>query len=245
MDTPVEATQETSDKKGAIALLVDIWVTPSQGFNYLKQHPSILFPFFLVLLTQIGVSVYFAYSVDAAWMVDQMANNTPNLTPEQRNAMQGMQGFMSGGIAAAISAVSITIMFSLIFAIMAGYYTIVSSFTADGVKFSRWFSLICWCSTPMVFTALASAVTIFLSSNGQIMQNEINPLSLNSLLFKIPFGQPGATFLSSVDVTMVWSSILTIIGYKIFSQKSTLFASVVTLSPTVLIMGTFAFFSFS
>lgn len=245
MNADIESTMPAPSTKNPLSLFLDVWMSPTQGFTQLKDKPRIWYPFFAIILAQIALSVYFAFSVDAAWMVDQMANANPNITPEQRDAMASMQTFMAGGIGATVSAIGIAIMFPLIFSIFAGYYTIISSFTADGIRFGQWLGLICWSSTPMVFVAIASAITILLSENGQILQTQLNPLSLNSLFFKLPAGVTGSTFFSSVDLSMIWTSALTVIGYRTWTQKSLGTACLVALTPPILILTIVAYFSFT
>ena len=227
------------------SLFLNIWTSPVSAFVELKPKPRLWYPLLAIIILQIAVTVYYSMSADFDWVLDQtLSASGREFTPEQREAMERMQGGMGANISAIAGSIGILIVVPLIFSILAGYYTIISSFTADGIKFGQWFGLLCWSSTPMLFAALASLVSIFLNSNGQIMQNQLNPLTLNNLVFHYKFGEPGTTFLSAIDLTMLWSVALNVIGYKTWTGKSTPSAAAIACAPYLVIYGVFAFFSF-
>ena len=228
-----------------INLLFSLWVTPTSAFQQLKPNPRLWYPLIVVILAQIAVTVYYSMSVDFAWMMEQtLASSGRDFSPEQREAMSRMQGGMASTISAVAGSVGIVVMFSAIFSIVAGYFTLVSSFTADNIRFKQWFGFVCWSATPMLFAALASCVTIFLNTNGQIMQVDLNPLSFNSLIFRLPFGQTGSTFLSSLDLTSVWGLALYVIGYQTWTGKSLAQSFLIAAMPFIAITTIVAVFIF-
>jgi hypothetical protein len=243
MNTAVEVSAKPSNP---ISLFLNLWTSPSATYPELKPNTRFWYPLLAIMLLQIGVTVYYSMSVDFAWMMEQtMSAAGRDMSPEQREGMERMQESMGGTMSAVFGSIAILIIFPLMFSLLAGYFTVVSSFTADGIRFGQWFGFVCWSATPILFATLASFVTILLSNNGQIMQSELNPLSLNSLIFKLPFGAPGSTFLSSVDLTMIWSLGLNIIGYRVWTGKSLSFAAVVASAPSIVILSIFGFISFS
>jgi hypothetical protein len=66
---------------------------------------------------------------------------------------------------------------------------------------------------------------------------------LNSLLFHRAVGEPGFTLLSSMNLTQLATLYLAIIGVKIWSSRSWLFAVLFVAVPWVLIYGIWAWFS--
>ncbi len=220
LSTP-DTSKPAATNSNPFNVLISLWVTPTSAYRELKPNTRFWYPFIALILAQVVVTVYYSMSVDIAWMMEQtLASSGRDFSPEQREAMVRMQENMGATVQAVIGSVGVVVMFSLIFSIVAGYFTLVSSFTADNIRFKQWFGFVCWSATPMLFAALASCVTIFLNSNGQILQTELNPLSFNSLLFKLPFGETGSTFLSSLDLTSLWGIALYVIGYQAWTGKS-------------------------
>ena len=101
------------------------------------------------------------------------------------------------------------------------YYTGVSFATNDGVKFRQWFALIAWCSLPVVFGMIASFVNLLVSDARFLPQEQLNPLSFGSLL---ALDSEGATIVERIllplDVTVLWTTVLQILGYQAFTQRS-------------------------
>lgn len=243
MPNDAELSPPSSKSNNLFNLLLTLWVTPTAAYQQLKPAPKFWFPFILILAAQIAVTIYYSMSVDFAWMIEQtIASSGRDFSPEQREAMSNMQGGMGGTISAVAGSVGVLVMFSIIFSVVAGYFTLVSSFTADNIRFKQWFGFACWSTTPMLFVALASFITILLNSNGQILQNDLNPLSLNSLIFKIPFGQPGSTLLSSIDLTTFWGLALFVIGYKTWTGKPYAQSFLIAAMPFIAILAIVAVF---
>jgi hypothetical protein len=67
---------------------------------------------------------------------------------------------------------------------------------------------------------------------------QLNPLSFGSLLALDP---QGATIvqriLMSLDLTVLWSTVLQILGYQHFTQKSIVTATIVVLGPLAVLVG--------
>lgn len=113
----------------------------------------------------------------------------------------------------------------------------ISKFTDNDITYKSWYSLIAWCSVPSIFTALAGWIVI-LSSGALIELEALTPLNLNYLIFRSEGDFSG--FLSAFDLMNIWIVVLTVLGYKSFTACSSLQASVVVLSPYVLILGIWA-----
>jgi hypothetical protein len=159
------------------------------------------------------------------------------MTPEQRE--QAVEGAMQipplayGFIVAIPAAVAILVLYSLI----ALYYTGVSFATNDGVKFGQWLALIAWCSLPSVLGLIASLVNLAVSDARFLPAEQLNPLSFGSLLAIDPQGATTVErILLSLDVTVVWSTVLSILGYQAFTQSSIVRAAIVVLAPVTVVV---------
>lgn len=114
---------------------------------------------------------------------------------------------------------------------------LIAKFSDNDITYKKWFSLSAWCSVPAIFTALAGWLVI-ITAGGLIEMTAINPLNLNFLLFKSEGEFAG--WLSSLNLITIWSAVLLVLGYKIFTSCSTTKASIVVLTPYMLILAIWA-----
>ena len=137
----------------------------------------------------------------------------------------------------AIQGVSGAIVILIIYALVALYYTGVSFATHDGVKFGQWLVLIAWCSLPGVFGLLASFVNLQVTDARFLPAERLNPLSFGSLLGLAPQGATTVErTLMALDVTILWSIVLQILGYQAFTQRSVVTSTIVVLGPLAVIV---------
>lgn len=244
-DSSSNLSEQPSTQAGFVTIALNLVTAPSLAFKQLQQRPQLLIPMLLIISVQVAVIVYYYQVVDLSWMMDQvMARFADNPEVQQRMA-DSPNNMMMGRTAMTISgAVGAAIVYPAIWAAFAVYFVLVSLTSGDGIKFKQWYCLVCWCSLPVILRAIASLVTIMLSSNGQIGQEQLNPLSLNNLFFGLHTGEDGVAFLSAIDLISLWCMTLTVIGYQSWSQKSWGTAAAIVLAPYLIFYGIFAFFSF-
>jgi len=68
-------------------------------------------------------------------------------------------------------------------------------------------------------------------------------LSLNELFFHVPMGHKWHSLLTSLTILNPYIWWLTIVGVKIFSARSTIYATVIVLVPLVVIYSGWALFA--
>jgi hypothetical protein len=220
----------------SIDVLSNIFTAPQAAFAAIKERPNPWVPLLIIVLGTCAVQFAYTQSVDLAWMLDRQFE-AANMTPEQRE--QAVEGAMQipplayGFIVAIPAAVAILVLYSLI----ALYYTGVSFATNDGVKFGQWLALIAWCSLPSVLGLIASLVNLAVSDARFLPAEQLNPLSFGSLLAIDPQGATTVErILLSLDVTVVWSTVLSILGYQAFTQSSIVRAAIVVLAPVTVVV---------
>jgi hypothetical protein len=220
----------------SIDVLSNIFTAPQAAFAAIKERPNPWVPLLIIVLGTCAVQFAYTQSVDLAWMLDRQFE-AANMTPEQRE--QAVEGAMQipplayGFIVAIPAAIAILIVYSLI----ALYYTGVSFATNDGVKFGQWLALIAWCSLPSVLGLIASLVNLAVSDARFLPAEQLNPLSFGSLLAIDPQGATTVErILLSLDVTVVWSTVLSILGYQAFTQSSIVRAAIVVLAPVTIVV---------
>lgn len=220
--------------------LINIITSPNETFQDIQAKPSVWFPFLLLIGSIIFTQVWVMNTIDFDYFVDSMVEQIA----EQRGApeseiRQGMDGVTPGRMAG-FGAVGGAITVSLMLTIYAAYLNLITKLGDDKYSFKTFFSLVCWTSIPSLFNSIAAVLNTVISSSGQLTQQQLNPLSFNSLLFNT--SGPYANLLSSLTPTTIWSAVLLLLGYKFVTNCSMNKAALVTLTPVVLIFGGWTLF---
>lgn len=219
------------------SVLVNIFTAPSVAFAAIKERPNPWLPLLLVIAGYCVVSFVYLQVVDLPWLMDRQLAQAGNLTDEQRAQAVEAALRISPTAYGAIGAVSTSLSIVAVFALVALYFTGVSFATNDGVKFRQWFAMIVWSTMPVVFGLLATFVNVLVNDARFLPQEQLNPLSFGPLL---AIDSEGASIvqriLLSLDITTVWSIVLQVIGYQIFTQRSIVRAAVVVLGPLTAIV---------
>ncbi|GGY80860.1 hypothetical protein GCM10011613_27390 [Cellvibrio zantedeschiae] len=218
---------------------MNIITAPKQAFPAIKEKPSVLFPLGLILAAAISSMVYFYATVDFAWMIEQMVNaQTAGKTDAEREAMHKAMSSMSSTVMGVSSVAGLVIGISIFYSIMAAYLMLVNKLLdSDNLGFKAWFSFICWCSIPAIFTSLASLINVMLASNGQITLESLNPISFNNLFLHIAPNDPLFGPINAWDPMMLWSMGLMIFGFNQWTGKSLAKSAAIVLAPSVIIYG--------
>jgi hypothetical protein len=222
----------------AASKLVNIFTSPGEAFKAIRERPQAWVPLVILVIGVAAVSIRYMTSVDLGWFLEaQMRNSGRELTDAQvQQAVEAatrMPPIVYGIIASVTSSLAIL----LFTAIGALYYTGVSFATGDGVRLKQWFGLVCWCTLPLLLGIVAQLVNLMASDARFMLQDAINPLAFGNLL---GIDRTGATLLQRVllgiDVTTLWSVLLTVLGYQAFTKSSLVKAAVVVLAPLVVIV---------
>ncbi len=221
----------------SFTVLTDILAAPSKAYAEIRERPTVWLPILILLLGYCAVSFVYTSLVDLPWLIDQQLSNASNLTDAQREqavkAAMRIPPIVYGGI----SAVSQAIIIPAFLALTALYYRGISFATGDGIKYKQWFALVAWCTMPVVFGLIAALVHI-LSGDARFMpQEELNPFAFGNLL---GIDRSHAPVIERVvlglDVTALWSLVLSVFGYQAFSKRSLGVSALVVLGPVVLIV---------
>lgn len=222
-----------------LSMLINVFTAPKSAFAALKEKPAILFPLLLVTISSaLSIAYYFA-NVDFAWMLDHMVEaQSANKSPEEIEAMRKGMSAMSPKVMGISSIVGALVGAPIIYAIFALYFFLICKiFNSENFTYKSWFALICWTSTPVLFTTLASFINFALAGNGQVAIEAINPISFNSLLLHLTPGDKLFGPVNSWDPFSVWSLVLMVIAFKQWTGKSLANSISIALAPTVLIYG--------
>jgi hypothetical protein len=227
-----------------LAVATSLATSPSSAFAELRERPRFWFPLLVVTISTAVVIAWYYSVVDIEWLKEQLFGNNPDMqkmAPEQRAAAMGFVGrntLLVSGI------VGTFIGMPAVFLISALYYLIAANVTKVPLGYKHWFTLVCWASLPILLNTVASILFLLLRDNDQIAPGVLQSLSLNELVFHRPPGAKGQTFLDSLSIPAFLSMALSIIGVRVFSQRSWRYSAIVALLPAVLLYGIWAFFAF-
>jgi hypothetical protein len=216
----------------SVGVLSNIFTAPSLAFSAIKERPNPWLPL-LVLMTGVFIQQFmYMQVVDFPWLMDQQLQQSGNLTDAQRAQMVDSMTSLPPSVLGVAQGIGGALTILIVYALFALYYTGVSFATNDGHNFKQWLSLIAWCSLPALLGMIASLVNLQVTDGRFLLPTQLNPLSFGSLL---GVDQQGAsvveTYLMALDVTVLWSLVLTILGYQAFTKRSTATSALIVLAP--------------
>jgi Yip1-like protein len=216
----------------SVGVLTNIFTAPSGAFAAIKERPNPWVPLLVIMIGSFAVTYVYLNSVDFPWLLDQQLQQAGNLTEQQRTQMVDGATRLPSSVLSVLQAGFAAVGILITYAVFALYYTIVSFATHDGIKFGQWLSLLAWCSLPRVFSLVASFVNMQVSDVRFMPPEALNPLSFGNLLaIEVTGASAPERFLLNLDVTWFWSTVLLILGYHAFRQRSMTTAAIVVLAP--------------
>jgi len=221
----------------SVGVLTNIFTAPQAAFAAIKERPNPWLPLLVLMIGTFAVQFTYMTSVDLPWFLDQQLQNAGNMTDQQRAQAVDAATSVPASVLGAAQGLSGAIVILILYALISLYYTGVSFATNDGTKFQQWLALIAWCSLPGVLGMVASFVNLQVVDARFLLAEGLNPLSFGSLLALDP---KGATIvqriLMQLDVTVLWSTVLQILGYQAFTQRSAFVSTIVVLGPLAVIV---------
>jgi hypothetical protein len=219
--------------------LMTMFYEPARTFAALEKRKAGWLPMIVLILSTGIISVWFFTAVDFAWLQEQMLATVP--APEREQA----KDFMGKGLFSTMAILGSLIGMPAMLALSALYFILVSKALNKPVDFNTGFSLSAWAALPAVLTLPLGAIQILMSANGQLSFSDLNPLSLNSLIFHYGIEHPLATFYDSISIMMIWNLFLLVIGYEAWGKVSRITALKVVLIPYATIYGIWFAFGLS
>jgi hypothetical protein len=218
-----------------VGTLIQIFSEPSKAFVTIKTKGMVWFPLILTILGMVGLYFYYFKTVDFAWMIERMYASNPNKEASEMAAKVMTRDMMLYSIVGGT-----VIMLPIMFSISALYFLIVSKVKKFDLSFGNWFTFVAWASVPMLVLIPLGIMQIMLSHQGQLGIEQLNPTSLNQLIFHIAPGQPWQAFFDAINLPMIWSMILSVIGYQVWTKSTRASAIVIVLSPYAVVFGIWA-----
>lgn len=193
--------------------LVMMFHSPGAAFALLEHRRAAWLPLILLMASTTALMWWYFAAVDYPWLSETMAAAAPTINGEKppplsRGTMQAMTlpvTLLSVPFFAALSAL---------------YYLIVGKVSKREMGFGKGFALSLWASVPGLLLFVLGAMQIMLAADGRLAFSGLNPVSLNQLLFHVDMGNPWSSWLDSLNLFTIWSLILNVIGYQVWTKSS-------------------------
>ncbi|WP_374352667.1 Yip1 family protein [Chitinimonas sp.] len=215
--------------------LISALTEPNKLWSELKEKPNFLLPLLLITIgTAVAMLVYFQ-RVDVAWLQDQMV---AQVDPAQRAAVREQ---VSVNLIKWSSAIGGPIGILIVFALMAGYYTLAAKIAGARQGYGAWFGFTCWTSVPGVL-GMAVLVVGALTMNPQTAMESLQLTHIDPLLVHLATDNPWKKLAGGFDLLSFWSIGLGAIGWRNWTGAGWGQAVFVNALPTILIYGGWAAF---
>jgi hypothetical protein len=222
----------------AVALVLD----PKGAMREIEARPRFLFPLLIMMLVTVGITFWFFHVVDFDWFIDATIRSNPrskNLTEEQ---MAAASKVITKGVITWTSLIAVPFLLVIIRLLEALWYLLAGKVTKVQRSYKQWFALANWTTLPGVLAVLPAIPLLMTAKSVQMdAATAISPLSLNALFFHRAMGDSGYQLFTNLNVIQLFTLFLVVLGIKMWSGRSWLFALVYTLLPVAVIGGIWTF----
>lgn len=221
--------------------MVDIVAAPGKALDEIKLHTSWLWwPLLITMLLGSGLMIYYYSWVDFPWLIEETIRQVP--VENRAESADAIRTFMSVGTSTWTTVIAIVVVSLVIYTIQATYLHLANKLTTGAeVGFGQWFSISVWTAFVGVFGALAAWAVIFMADSNQLATQDLQVLSLNSLLVHANAGDPLFTWASSLTLINFWTIFLMSIGYARWTGAAIVKSTIIAVLPWALIFGIWAF----
>jgi hypothetical protein len=218
--------------------VVDTFVAPSTTFKDILRSTAWWLPFLLIALFSTAATYTVDHQVGFARVAENQVHASPKqeeqmseLTPEARASQMekraiGTRYFTYG------FPVFVLLIWAIYSAIMLGTFNFA---LGARMTYGQVFAVIIYSSLPYLLTSLLMIITVAFGNNAETFDLQ-NPVGTN-LAYYLPDAAAWLkVLLAQFDLVKLWSLVLTIVGLKIVSRKSTGQAAAVVIGWWLLIV---------
>lgn len=217
----------------------DVLLAPTKAFATVKDKKGWTWlPFFLVLGMTSAVFVHYFSVVDINWFQDQSLEQAAAMTGMSYEELKASSSEADASSAMIQTVVGVVITLIAMNLLSAVYYLLATKITAKNeYGFKNWFAFTWWTSLPIVVSSLASILVIFFAVDSNISMNDLQPTSLNSLIFSVEQSHAWFNFLEAINIFSIWMIVIASIGLKTWLNIDTKKAAILAVLPSVAIYG--------
>jgi hypothetical protein len=221
------------------ALVLD----PKGAMREIEARPRFLFPLLVVMLVSVGALFWYYSIVDYDWLIDKTLRSSARGRELTEDQIAQASKFMTKNTIMWSSLVAVPLVMVIIRLLEATWYLLAGKVTNVQRSFKQWFALANWTSLPTILAALPAIPVLLTTKSTQIDAGTVSPLSLNELFFHRGMGESGYNLFTNINLIQFFTLFLVVLGIKLWSGRSWLFALVYALLPVALIGGVWAFFA--
>lgn len=222
-----------------IQACIDALISPSVAFNAVKEKKGWSWlPFTILISSTFLLFVYYFNVVDFAWLKEQMINQIAASKPMTDDELKAVSSFYEKDTMMWSTAIGGTFAFIIINMITATYYHIATKVSAGSeYKFTQWYGFTWWASFPAIISTLLSFLVIIFAPDGMVSMQELQPTSLNSLLFSVDPSHAWYGLLEGLNLFSFWMIAVASIGLRSWLNIDSKKALIIAAGPQVLIYG--------
>ncbi|MEM6709165.1 MAG: YIP1 family protein [Pseudomonadota bacterium] len=216
--------------------LIDIYTAPVAAFEALRTHAPVLAPLVLLVGASVALNLTYFNLVDPEFIVEDILRQVgDDLTRDDERRIRAFAtGEQPGGRWFRAIGGSLALVFGIV--LQGAYFSLVSLASGHGIGFRRWLGMVSWASLPGLMAVLGGFVSLWFAPGFEIRLSRINPLTLASL-FDIESVRGPSRLLAQIDLTQLWTLVLLIIGYKVWTDRSWVRSTMVAMVPLTLFYG--------
>ncbi|WP_164503405.1 YIP1 family protein [Pleionea sediminis] len=226
---------------GLMTTVGQIFTSPTQAFESIKTQGRAWFPLITIILSTILLMYFYFSSVDFQWFIERTVEiSDKDLSSAQKE--QAINLYLSIGKDKMMYGMvgSMVIFLPLLFCLFALYFLIVSNIRNDNLRFGDAFNIACWSNLVSLVPTLVGFAHIAISDSSQISQTLLKGLNINDLLFNIAPDNIWYSFMTNFDLSYIWISIISGLGYKVYAKTSLTTGIIIGFIPFILINGVWA-----
>jgi len=218
---------------GVIATYISFLFDPKKAYESAlnKKVWTLVVPLIATILFTTLLNIYYYNNIDMAWLINQMVAGAPE---QQR---QSMIENLTKERLIGISMVGVVFLALAINLARAFIYWVILKIKGNSLRFIRLFAITMWSTVPVLLILPAGILNISLAINQQILPNDVNPVSLNQLLFHLPSSSPLGQLLSTFSLVNVWEIFLILVGLRLAAGLSLAQSFTIACFPDVLFYG--------
>jgi len=187
-----------------LTLFADTVVAPARAFAAHVRTPRFGVLLAVLLAATLGFHVFYFMRLDYAWFADHVYTTLPE--PLRRQLPYPLPMSRTSVFLPAV--VSATLKPLLLIAGMAAYLAVVGRVRGIELGFARWFNVAAWIGLPYLLLVPMECVETWRHASGQVALEDVDPTSLNALLFHLDAGAGGYALATSVSLATFWSAAL-------------------------------------
>lgn len=229
----MELTHSRADlQQNAMSALANMFYDPVRAFKILEARTYAWLPLFLLMSTTAALTAWYFSIVDFSWFQDQVLATISDVEAREqaRHVMTERMMIVSTLAAAVVTP-------PIVWAILGVYFIIAGKFINRDISFVGAFALSAWSSVNSLLLLPLGAIQIYLSSNGKLGFSELNPVSINQLFFNFEMAHPMANVLDSLSLMTLWSIVLSVLGFQVWTKVSRATALKVVVGPYAVFYG--------